>query len=265
MYVVCGITKFVPIRAGHISSFTQRQREGFLAVVQVLSRTYNHLPKNRLTWRPSLRAAKFAFKFIELETVCGTSSLDGLRALAQAPDFSRADADPGPRRHELEKLHDVLVAHAYAPDRTRLPHRDAVGTAVDVDVAPHGVDLAQPVPPRLATRQPQDAREDPVAAGKALGHFRRPDLPGRAAPDKDGVDGMICADFRAHDVFAARSAETSLLLARPVARGRDEVALERLALVAPKRERFLRNGDFNRRHSRPRPRAAPRRIPRAAY
>ena len=90
--------------------------------------TFNHLPKNRLIWRPSLRAAKFAFKFIELETVCRTSSLDRLRAEAQVPDFSRGetphervrglggDADPSPRRHELEKLHDVLIAHAYAPD-----------------------------------------------------------------------------------------------------------------------------------------------------
>src|SRR6266853_697333 len=171
----------------------------------------------------------------------------------------RGDGHIGARRHELEKLHYVLVAHAYAPDRSGFSHLYRIRTTVDVDVAPHGVHLPKPVFPRLATRQPQDAREDPVAAGKALGQFRRPDLPGRAAPDKDGVDGMICADFGAHDVLAAGSAETSLLLARPVARGRDDVALERLALVAPKRERLVRNADFNLRQERLRPSAAPQR------
>src|SRR5882672_1938056 len=102
----------------------------------------------------------------------------------------RGDADLGARLDKLEKLHDVLVAHAYAPDRPRFPQRNAVGTTVDVDVAPHGVDLAQPVFPRLAARQPQYTREYPVAAGKALGQFRRPDLPCRAASDKHCVDGV---------------------------------------------------------------------------
>src|SRR5258708_2262839 len=113
------------------------------------------------------------------------------------------DADLGPRRHELEKLHDILVAHAYAPDRSRFPHLDVFRAAVDVDVAPHGVHLPQPIPPRLAPRQPQNAREDPVAAAKALGHFRRPDLPRRAAPDKYRLDRLTRADFRPYHVLAS--------------------------------------------------------------
>src|SRR5258708_19934822 len=104
---------------------------------------------------------------------------------------------------------------------------------MNVDVAPHGVHLPQPISPRLASRQPQDTREDPVAAGKALGQFRCPDLPCWAAPNKHGVDGVTCADFRAHDVLTPRSTKAPLLLARAVARGRYEVALERRDLVAP--------------------------------
>src|SRR6267154_1929457 len=170
----------------------------------------------------------------------------------------RGDGHIGARRHELEKLHDVLVAHAYAPDRSGFSHLYRIRTTVDVDVAPHGVHLPQPVFPRLATRQPQDAREYPVAAGKALGQLRRPDLPGRAAPHKHGVDGMTCADFRAHDVLAPRGAETPLLLARTVTRSRDRVS-PKLPPVLEEREALLRDRDFNSRHG-----AARRRIPRAA-
>src|SRR6266850_1425076 len=79
----------------------------------------------------------------------------------------RGDGHVGARWHELEKFHDVLVTHAYAPDRPRFSNLDRVRAAVDVDIAPHGVHLPQPISTHLATRQPQDAREYPVAAGKA--------------------------------------------------------------------------------------------------
>ena len=42
--------------------------------------TFNHLPKNHLIWRVSLRLAKFAFKFIRLEMQCVSSGIDRLRA-----------------------------------------------------------------------------------------------------------------------------------------------------------------------------------------
>jgi len=87
------------------------------------------------------------------------------------------DADLNPRWHEFEKLEDVPVVHAYATDRSRFPHLESVRAAVDIDVAPHGVHLTHAISTRLAPRQPQYAREDPVAAGKAPGELGRPDLP----------------------------------------------------------------------------------------
>ena len=42
------------------------------------------------------------------------------------------------------------------------PERGLVGRAVDVDVALEGVDVATLVAARLAAREPQDSREDPV-------------------------------------------------------------------------------------------------------
>src|SRR6266516_300643 len=157
------------------------------------------------------------------------------------------DTDLGPRRDEFEKLEDVAVAHAYAPDRPRFPHLDRVRAAVDVDVAPHGVHFAQPISSKLAPRQPQDAREDPVATRKALGHLRCPDLPRRAAPDEHRVHRLPRADFRPHDVLASRGAEAPLSLARAVARGRDGVAPD-FPPVLEEREALFRDRDLNSRH-----------------
>src|SRR6266516_1410969 len=162
------------------------------------------------------------------------------------------DADLGPRRHELEKIEDVAVAHAYAPDRSRFPHLDRVRAAVDVDVAPHGVHVPQPISPGLAPRQPQDAREDPVATGKALGHFRCPDLPRRAAPDEHRVDRLPRADFRANDVLTPRGAEAPLPLTRTVTGCRNDVALD-FPPVLEECEALRRDRDLNSRHC-----AAPR-------
>ena len=72
-----------------------------------------------------------------------------------AADFSAvsaADLDRRARRHEFEQFHDVPVAHSNAADRPRLAHLGRIGRAVDVDVAPHGVDIAQPIEARLAAR-----------------------------------------------------------------------------------------------------------------
>src|SRR5438034_4720891 len=59
--------------------------------------TFNHLPKNHLIWRVSLRLGKFAFKFIGLATQCARSSLDRLRAEGQVPDLSGRETPHGAR------------------------------------------------------------------------------------------------------------------------------------------------------------------------
>src|SRR5207247_2891952 len=86
--------------------------------------------------------------------------------------------------------------------------------------------LSEAVGPRPAAGEPEDSRHDPVAAGKTLAEPGSPDLPGRAAPHEHRVGGLARADFRAHDMRPARSAEAALPLARAVAGGGDRVALQ---------------------------------------
>src|SRR5690242_3552198 len=159
-----------------------------------------------------------------------------------------SDGDAGVGRHEIEELDDIGIAHANAADRPGPAHLHGIRAAVYVDVAPHGVHFAEPVPPYLAARQPQDAREDPVAAWEALAELGRPDLPRRAATAEYGVERLSGADLRSNDVLASRRAEAAVCLAGAVARGRNRIALELPAVVGEHRQALSGNGDLNPRH-----------------
>ena len=89
---------------------------------------------------------------------------------------------------------------------------DVIGTAVDVDVAAHGVDAAQAVPARLDAGEPEDAGEDPVAIGVCGSERRGMALTGGAAGDEDGAGSGTGADLGTDDVIAPRGAFTALLL-----------------------------------------------------
>jgi uncharacterized protein with NRDE domain len=120
----------------------------------------------------------------------------------------------GVRRHQVEQLDDVAVAHAHAADRTRGAHRHRIGRAVQIDVAAHGVDLAEPVAPRLLARQPEDARQDPVAAGKLLRRVAASRL-----RRSDGGARIPCSPSRRRRLlparYAVRAACKSCRSARP--------------------------------------------------
>src|SRR5688572_1861122 len=75
-------------------------------------------------------------------------------------------------RHAVEQVDEILVVHPHTADRPWLAHDCAVRAAVDVDEAPHGVDRAQPVEPRLAPGRPENARQDPVPSREAGSHLR---------------------------------------------------------------------------------------------
>src|SRR5690606_9772955 len=95
------------------------------------------------------------------------------------------DVDHGADGDAVEQLHDLFVAHSNAADRARHAHRLGIRRAVNVDVAAHRVDLAETIAADLRARQPQDTRQDPVAAGVRRGKLGRPDLAGRPAAAKD--------------------------------------------------------------------------------
>src|SRR5215471_18106489 len=167
-----------------------------------------------------------------LASVAG-SSFSSLNAGMTTEIFTALRRDPhrSSGRDPVEQLDDVVVAHPDATYRPGRAHRDRIGTAVDVDVPAHRVDLAKAVLPRLATGQPQNPRENPVAPGKALAQIGSPDLAGRTPPAKHGIERLPRADLRAHDVLAARSAEAPLLFACAVPRRRHGIALELPAVV----------------------------------
>jgi hypothetical protein len=79
--------------------------------------------------------------------------------------------------YELEKLDDVGVAHANAADRPRAgpsaPYRDYRGCRC----SGAWYRRAETVASRLATGQPEDSRENPVALREALGQFSASGFP----------------------------------------------------------------------------------------
>src|SRR5690606_1036408 len=97
---------------------------------------------------------------------------------------------------------------------------------VQVDVAAHGVDLAEAVTPPFLAAQPQDARQDPVPSRMLGGEGRRPPLAGQPTAAEHGTRGRPAADLRPDAVAAARGAAAALALAGAVACGRHPVAAD---------------------------------------
>src|SRR5688572_25164113 len=100
--------------------------------------------------------------------------------------------------------------------RMRLPNRLILRRAMYIDIALHAVHVAEPVNARLETREPQDARQYPVAIRMLPAKLRRPYLASRTTPDEYGIDRHICANFGAHHMFAARRAVTVLFFPHSV-------------------------------------------------
>src|SRR5436853_3318526 len=79
--------------------------------------------------------------------------------LAKMPSLifpSSGDFDRRVRYHQIKQLHDIGVVHAHTTDRSRLAHLGGMRRAVDIDVAAHRVDLAEPSLSPLAAREPLD-------------------------------------------------------------------------------------------------------------
>src|SRR5690348_9899157 len=61
-------------------------------------------------------------------------------------------------RDELEQLDDVAVRHSDTADRPRHTHRLRIRRSMDVNVAAHCIDGAEPIPADFGSREPQNAR-----------------------------------------------------------------------------------------------------------
>src|SRR5690606_23333388 len=127
---------------------------------------------------------------------------------------------------EIEQLDDVAIRHANAADRARHAERLRVRHAVQVDVAPHRIDRPQAILADLGARQPEDTRQDPVAARLRARELGRVYLARRPPPAEHGTERRAGADLGADDVTAARRLVTVAQLARAVLRRRHGVAAD---------------------------------------
>ena len=102
--------------------------------------------------------------YVECLTVDGQP--DHFSSSGIADDDTRLSPESQlPHRAERgRKARRCPVVHAHEPIEPGLPHFGALGRAVDVDVAAHGVDVAEAVFARFAARKPQNAGQNPVPA-----------------------------------------------------------------------------------------------------
>jgi len=121
-----------------------------------------------------------------------------------------------------------------------------IGATVDIDISSHGIDLAQTVKPGLKAAQPQDARQDPVAAGVALPKLRRVYLHGWSPSYKDRIFRCATAYLCTHNMPAARCAIAVLLLPCAHFGCRYRHTHEDLAVIIECDQSLRTNIDFNK-------------------
>ena len=128
---------------------------------------------------------------------------------------------------EIEKLDNIAVSHTDAANGAGYAHFDAVRAAVNVDVAPHGIDIAEPVETWLTARQPQNAREHPVAARKLRTEIIAIALASWTSPHKNCIHGKSTSDLGANNMPPAGRTKTAIALAGAVLGRRHRIAAQR--------------------------------------
>jgi hypothetical protein len=146
-------------------------------------------------------------------------------------------------RHPVEQFDNIPVSHAYAANRAWRAHRHSLRRTVQINEAPHGIDRAQAIAPDFLARQPQNARQYPVALRKLCRQLGGPDFPGRTSLDEHGVIRCARADLGPDDVAATRRHEAAEGFAHPLGRRRDRVAAQQAAMLVMQFQRLLRHAD----------------------
>ncbi len=142
---------------------------------------------------------------------------------------------------EVKQFHDVVISHSYAPDRARFTQLNAVGAAMDIDIAAHRVDIAKPIDTGFAPGQPENPRQHPVALRKTRTQIRRIRFTCRATACKYRVLRTASADFGANNVPPARGTEAAKALTRPICRGRYHIGAQWLSCDVAQPEILLGN------------------------
>src|SRR5262245_62814675 len=118
---------------------------------------------------------------------------------------------------------------------------------MNVDVPTHRVDLAKAIKAHGAAREPQDARENPVAVRIARAELGCPGLPGRAPPDENCVERHASADLRSDDVPATGRAVAAATLSGPVRGRRYRIGRNEPGAIVDQCERLAGKRDLDPR------------------
>lgn len=116
---------------------------------------------------------------------------------------------------------------------------------MDVNVALHGIHLAQPVFSGLEAAEPEDARQYPVSIREGRAQLRRVNLAGRATRNQHRVHRQAAADLGTNVMRATWGFFASGLLAYAIARGRNLGLHEHAALRVLQRQGLLQDTHFN--------------------
>ncbi|MNE78582.1 hypothetical protein D3C80_1750030 [compost metagenome] len=106
--------------------------------------------------------------------------------------------------HAIEQVQKVGIAQAHTAMGQRHAHWFAVGRAVQVNITTEGVNRPQAIQPWLATAEPEDPGEDPVASGVQRMQGRGPGLAGPTPPAQHRALRQARPDFRPHLMQATR-------------------------------------------------------------
>ena len=143
----------------------------------------------------------------------------------------------------IEQFKQIGIAHPDTAFGAGLAERRAIGRAVDINVAAHGIARTEAVVSGLATGQPQDTRQYPVTTGMLRTQFRRIDFAGGTPPHKHGIKRQPLAYLGANDVPSARSSIAATFLAHTVRPGGNGIPAQQFSAVIKQFESLLGNVD----------------------
>ncbi len=95
---------------------------------------------------------------------------------------------------------------------------------MNINVAAHRIDIAEPVETHFPAGQPHDPSQDPISFGKLDRQFRRIPLACGAAPDKNRVFREAGADLGADNMFTQGRAITTPCLTGAIMRAGNRIA-----------------------------------------
>lgn len=125
-----------------------------------------------------------------------------------------ANLHQGARGYQLKELQEFPIVHADTAMGLGNAQGCRLRAAVDIDVAPQGIDGPATIATGFQPRQPEDTGQDPVPSGEARRQLGAVDLPRGPPADEDGPSGAAGPDPDADPMQTTGGAPTVTSLPR---------------------------------------------------